>query len=68
MKAKDLTFIIAIIYHEDLFSGSVSHSFEEAYKLAKAFGKKYPYEFNWETEKDHYDEAIIKFVNLNKQI
>tara|TARA_R110000782_G_scaffold51488_1_gene110916 strand:- start:340 stop:543 length:204 start_codon:yes stop_codon:yes gene_type:complete len=63
---KDIALIIAVIYHEDLLTGSVFQNFEEAYKMAKAFHKKYPHNFNWEAEDDDFDEAIIKFVNLKK--
>ena len=64
---KDISLIIAVIYNEDLLTGSVFQNFEEAYKLALAFHKKYPHDFNWEAEDDDFDEAIIKFVNLNQQ-
>jgi len=67
MKKKDIALIVAVIYSEDLLTGCVFHSFEEAYKMAKAFQKKYPHDFNWESEDDDFDEAIIKFVNLNQQ-
>ena len=63
---KDISLIIAVIYHEDLLTGSVFQSFREAYELAKAFHKKYPHNFNWEAEDNDFDEAIIKFVNLKK--
>lgn len=64
---KDISLIIAVIYHEDLLTGSVFQNFEEAYELAKEFQKKYPHDFNWEAQDDDFDEAIIKFVNLNQQ-
>ena len=64
---KDIALIIAVIYHEDLLTGSVFQNFEEAYKMAKAFQKKYAHDFDWESEDDDFDEAIIKFVNLNQQ-
>ena len=65
---KDISLIIAVIYNEDLLTGSVFQNFEEAYELAKAFQKKYPHDFNWESEDNDFDEAIIKFVNLNQQL
>ena len=62
-KRKDIPLIIAVIYNENLLTGSVFQNFEEAYKLARAFHKKNKTDFIWEFE---MIEAIIKFVNLKK--
>ena len=62
-KRKDIPLIIAVIYNENLLTGSIFQNFEEAYKLARAFHKKNKTDFIWEFE---MIEAIIKFVNLKK--
>lgn len=60
--AKELALITAIITRNELLKGSVFSTFDQAYKIAREFIKRYPVGFEWQG--NDYEGTIERFVEL----
>ena len=64
-ESKELSLICCVIHDNEIFNTTLFQSFDEIFKIAQAFLKKYPIDTNWHELKEwrgDYDEIIVQFA------
>lgn len=61
-KSKETALIVALVSSSRSNEGSVLELFDENYKIASLFIKKYPFDFDWEDYPIDIDEAVEIFI------
>jgi len=65
---KELALLTCVIQHNELLNGTMWHTFDKSFEIAKAFVEKYPISTVWgEDETEHsmmgdYEETVVQFT------